>query len=89
MAKPFTSFIQKAIDDCAAKGGGIVSFEPGEYVTGAIFLKTNVHLQINTGVTLLGSQSFDDYPGDRYPHHGEMKWPSALINIIGQQNVKW
>lgn len=83
-----TAFIQKAIDDCAAKGGGIVGFEPGEYVTGAIFLKSNVHLQINTGVTLLGSQSFDDYPEIDTRIAGiEMKWPSALINIIGQQNV--
>ena len=26
-----TVFIQKAIDDCAAKGGGIVIFSPGTY----------------------------------------------------------
>jgi polygalacturonase len=83
-----TSFIQKAIDDCAAKGGGIVSFAPGEYITGAIFLKSNVHLVINKGVTLLGSQSFDDYPEIDTRIAGiEMKWPAALINVIGQQNV--
>jgi polygalacturonase len=83
-----TSFIQKAIDDCATKGGGIVSFAPGEYVTGAIFLKSKVHLQINKGVTLLGSQNFDDYPEIDTRIAGiEMKWPAALINIIGQQNV--
>jgi polygalacturonase len=83
-----TSFIQQAIDDCAAKGGGIVSFAPGEYVTGAIFLKSKVHLQINKGVTLLGSQNFDDYPEIDTRIAGiEMKWPAALINIIGQQNV--
>ena len=83
-----TSFIQKAIDDCAARGGGIVSFAPGEYVTGALFLKSKVHLQINKGVTLLGSQNFDDYPEIDTRIAGiEMKWPAALINIIGQQNV--
>lgn len=83
-----TASIQKAIDDCARKGGGIVTFEPGEYVTGSIFLKSNVHLQINQGVTLLGSQSFDDYPEIDTRIAGiEMKWPAALINIIGQQNV--
>ncbi len=83
-----TAFIQKAIDDCAAKGGGIVGFLPGEYVTGAIFLKSNVHLQINKGVLLLGSQRFDDYPEIDTRIAGiEMKWPAALINIIGQQNV--
>ncbi|MDF2192877.1 glycosyl hydrolase family 28 protein [Paraflavitalea sp. CAU 1676] len=83
-----TAAIQKAIDDCAVKGGGIVTFEPGEYVTGSIFLKSNVHLQIGKGVTLLGSQSFSDYPEIDTRIAGiEMKWPAALINIIGQQNV--
>src|SRR5689334_14496577 len=42
-----TKFIQKAIDACAAKGGGIVSFNKGAYVTGALFLKKNVHLRID------------------------------------------
>lgn len=83
-----TAAIQQAIDACAAKGGGVVSFEPGEYVTGSIFLKSNVHLQIGKGVTLLGSQSFGDYPEINTRIAGiEMKWPAALINIIGQQNV--
>jgi len=83
-----TAAIQQAIDDCAKQGGGIVGFMPGQYVTGAIFLKSNVHLQINKGVTLLGSQSFDDYPEIDTRIAGiEMKWPAALINVIGQQNV--
>lgn len=83
-----TTFIQKAIDDCAKSGGGIVRFEPGEYVTGSLFLKSNVHLQLDEGVTLLGSQSFDDYPEIKTRIAGiEMIWPAALINIIGQQNV--
>src|SRR3954464_8769271 len=42
-----TAFIQKAIDECARRGGGIVSFKPGAYLTGAIFLKSNVHLKID------------------------------------------
>src|SRR6266700_6874450 len=57
-----TLAIQKAIDDCAAKGGGIVSFNPGTYVTGAVFLKKAVHLRIDKEVTILGSQDFADYP---------------------------
>src|SRR5687768_5278975 len=57
-----TKAIQSAIDACAAKGGGIVAFKPGTYVTGAIFLKSNVHLRIDKGVLILGSQNFDDYP---------------------------
>ncbi len=84
-----TSFIQKAIDECSAKGGGIVTFNKGSYVTGSIFLKKNVHLRIDKEVLLLGSQDFKDYPEIDTRIAGiEMRWPAALINIIGQENVK-
>ncbi len=83
-----TKAIQKAIDACAAKGGGIVSFAPGKYLTGSIFLKKNVNLQIDKGVELMGSQNIDDYPEIDTRIAGiEMKWPTALINIIDQGEV--
>ncbi|MEO6314541.1 MAG: glycosyl hydrolase family 28 protein [Chitinophagaceae bacterium] len=83
-----TLFIQKAIDDCAKSGGGIVTFQPGVYVTGSLFIKTNVHLRIDQGVVLLGSQNFDDYPEIDTRIAGiEMKWPAALINFIGTTNA--
>ncbi|MEP6673620.1 MAG: glycoside hydrolase family 28 protein [Ferruginibacter sp.] len=83
-----SSFIQKAIDDCTAKGGGIVTFRPGTYVTGSLFIKTNVQLKIDKGVILLGSQHFIDYPEIDTRIAGiEMKWPAALINIINQKNA--
>lgn len=79
--------IQKAIDACAAKGGGVVTLKPGTYVSGAIFLKDKVNLRIDKNVLILGSQNFDDYPEMDTRIAGiEMKWPSALINII---NVKY
>jgi polygalacturonase len=84
-----TKAIQKAIDACAKAGGGVVSLKPGSYVTGALFLKSNVHLRIDTGVTLLGSQEDTDYPSLWTRVAGiEMKWPAALININDQKNVK-
>lgn len=80
--------IQKAIDECAARGGGIVAFKPGTYVTGSVFLKSNVRLQIDKGVLILGSQSFDDYPEINTRIAGiEMKWPAALFNIIDAKNA--
>ena len=83
-----TAAIQKAIDACAAKGGGIVAFKPGSYVTGALYLRSNVQLKIDKGVELLGSQSFDDYPEINTRIAGiEMKWPSALINLIDVSNA--
>jgi polygalacturonase len=83
-----TKAIQAAIDACAKAGGGAVVFAPGSYVTGALFLKSNVQLQIDAAVTLLGSQDFADYPEIDTRIAGiEMKWPAALINVIGATNA--
>ena len=80
--------IQKAIDACSAKGGGIVTLQPGSYVCGSVFLKDNVHLRIDKNVLILGSQNFDDYPEIDTRIAGiEMKWPAALINIINVKNA--
>jgi polygalacturonase len=79
--------IQKAIDACAKTGGGVVRFKPGSYMTGAIFLKDNVQLQIDKDVLILGSERVEDYPEIDTRIAGiEMKWPSALININDVKN---
>jgi polygalacturonase len=83
-----TKAIQKAIDDCAANGGGIVVFNPGTYVTGSLFVKSNVQLRIDKTVLLLGSQNFDDYPEIQTRIAGiETSWPAALINFIEVKNA--
>ena len=84
-----TTAIQKAIDACSAKGGGLVTLEAGVYRSGALFLKDNVEFRIETGATLLGSQSDRDYP--RLPTRVagiEMTWPAALINVNNASNVQ-
>ena len=87
--KVITNIIQKAIDDCSKKGGGIVTFKAGVYLTGSVFVKSNVHLKIDKNVLVKGSQNFDDYPEIDTRIAGiEMKWPAALINIIDQKNVQ-
>jgi len=83
-----TKAIQQAIDECAAKGGGTVSFLPGKYLTGSLFIKTGVNFQVGTGVELLGSQDIKDYPEiDTRVAGIEMKWPAALINILKQNKA--
>ena len=83
-----TAAIQKAIDACAARGG-IVAFKPGNYLTGAIFLKSNVHLRVDENVILLGSQNEADYPKIPTRVAGiEMPWLAGLINVNGAKNVK-
>ena len=79
-----TAAIQSAIDSCAARGGGVVLFQPGSYLTGSLFLKEGVELHIDKDVELKGSQRFEDYPEIDTRIAGiEMKWPAALLNIIG------
>lgn len=58
-----TQAIQKAIDDCAASGGGVVTFNPGRYLTGTLRLRSNVELHLDRGAAILGSTNV---PGD-YP----------------------
>jgi polygalacturonase len=83
-----TKSIQKAIDDCANKGGGTVVFAPGKYLTGSLFVKTGVNLKIDKGVEILGSQNIKDYPEiDTRVAGIEMKWPAALINILKQEKA--
>jgi polygalacturonase len=83
-----TAAIQKAID-AAAAAGGTVSLQPGIYLTGSLFLKSGVTLELPEGATLIGSQSLSDYPMLPTRIAGiEMTWPAALINVRDQQDVK-
>ncbi len=45
--------INKAIDSCNKAGGGKVTVPAGIYLTGAIYLKSNVNLYVSPGATLL------------------------------------
>ena len=57
-----TAAIQKAIDECAAKGGGTVHFAAGTYVSAPLDWKSHVRLDLDAGATLLGSPDMSDYP---------------------------
>jgi polygalacturonase len=56
-----TEPIQKAIDECHKKGGGIIYLPPGNFVSGTLHLKDNITLYLEAGATLLGSQQEEDY----------------------------
>ena len=57
-----TAALQAAIDGCAAKGGGDVRLAVGTYLSAPLTLKSHVHLVLDKGAVLLGSQEIDDYP---------------------------
>jgi polygalacturonase len=83
-----TAAIQKAID-AAAPNRGTVTFQPGVYLSGALFVKSGVHLYLADGVVLRGVQDLAAYPVMQTRVAGvEMKWPSALLNVYEQTGVK-
>ncbi len=83
-----TPAIQSAIDACHAQGGGTVVVPPGSYVTGAIFLRSNLTLYLDAGATLLGSEDPTDYPivegrweGRSQPTYAPLITGQSLSNI--------
>ncbi len=82
-----TPALQAALDAAAAVRG-CVHLSPGTYRTGALFVRSGVRLHLAAGATLLGSQDLDDYPLIATRVAGiEMRWPAALVNVIGQADV--
>ncbi len=83
-----TAAVQKAID-AAAKARGTIVFAPGVYLTGSLFLKSGTHLRLDKGVEIRGVQQQSAYPVMKTRVAGvEMEWPSALINVYEQSDVK-
>ena len=56
-----TSAIQKAIDEVAKHGGGIVIIPKGQWLTGLIELKNNINLKLEEGAELKFSGDIKDY----------------------------
>jgi polygalacturonase len=84
-----TVAIQKAIDAAAKAGEGVVVFRPGVYLSGALFLKSNMELRLDEGSRIRGVQDLSAYPVMQTRVAGiEMEWPSALINVYQQWHVK-
>lgn len=86
-----TAAIQKAIDACAAEGGGTVFFEPGVYLTGTLYLRSNVELHLAAGAKILGSTQPEDYadfkaPGFKHEFAPE-KNTQCLICASGESNI--
>jgi len=79
-----TAAIQKAIETCAAKGGGTVRFTAGTYLSAPVVLKSNITLQLDKGATLLGSPDHADYPAKI-----EFRLPAlqGLVSATNAENV--
>lgn len=72
--------IQRAIDEAAGKGGGMVRIPAGRFVTGTLRLRSGVALWLDHGAMLSGSANPKAYaarrPTNRLPPDG---WECAVI----------
>ncbi len=74
------------IDACALAGGGTVYVGPGRYLCGSIHLKSNIHLYLDTGSTIVGApQAMNAYDltepwhGPAYQDGGHTYFHNSLI----------
>lgn len=78
-----TAAINRAIEACAAAGGGQVRFAPGRYLSGTVRLRSHVALYLEAGATLVGATNLTEY---RQPANsiagakrGWSQWHRALV----------
>jgi len=87
--------IDQAIGAAAAAGGGTVLVPAGTYLSGSIHLKSNIHLLIDAGATILGApQSMNAYDetepftlggyqdGGHCFFHNSLIWGENLTNVF-------
>jgi polygalacturonase len=89
-----TPAIQRAIDAAHAAGGGKVDVPPGVYLTGSLFLKSNVDFHLQAGAVVRGSPDRQDYnsadvcpQNAASPKTGDNTSGAHLILCIAQTNV--
>ncbi len=78
--------INKAIDQCAADGGGTVYFPAGNYLSGSIRLKSNINLFLDAGSRIVGApqemNAYDPsepFEGPAYQDGGHNYFHNSLI----------
>jgi len=87
--------INKAIEGASAAGGGTVLVPAGTYLCGSIHLRSNIHMLIEAGATILGApQDLNAYdeteplPGIAYQDgghcyfHNSLIWGENLTNVF-------
>jgi len=87
-----TGSIQKAVDAVSGAGGGTVLVPPGTFLTGTVFLKSNVTIRLAKSATLLGAPLYGQYrrlpekddPEGRCDEYRCM----AILLAYGQENIR-
>jgi len=86
-----TEAINQAIEACSKAGGGTVFVPEGTFLTGTIFLKSNITLNLKKGAVILGTHDLDKYTPyvptaeTKGPEH--FNWNKALLLGVNVENV--
>lgn len=84
-----TKAIQAAADAAYANGGGLVVIPAGTYLSGALFFKNGVDLEIQKGGTLVSTVDSDDFPQISTRFEGiEHFFRCAFLNFDDSRNVR-
>ena len=90
--------INKAIEEAATKGGGMVYFPAGNYLSASIRLKSNISIYLEQGATIVAASPADGYKYDdpepniwgdslKYQDFGHSHWHNSLIWGENLQNI--
>jgi polygalacturonase len=83
-----TSALQQALDRCSVLGGGEVLVPSGNYLSGAIALRSNTLLRLQENSVITGTGDFAEYPVTQVRWEG--KWIPGrvgLVYAIGSSNI--
>lgn len=75
-----TYALQQAIDRCSVLGGGEVLVPAGNYLTGALALRSNTLLRLEKDAAVVGSPDLADYPVSQVRWEG--KWIPGHLGLI-------
>lgn len=82
-----TAAIQAAIDACGE--GDRVYIPAGIFVSGSLFIKSNMSLYLEDGAVLLGSGNMEDYPLYRYRFEGREQFcHGSLMNTVDIRDAR-
>jgi polygalacturonase len=82
-----TNAIQNAVDKCYATGGGRVIIPPGLYISGVVFLKSNVTIHLENGAILKGSTDLGDYLYENSKYGMFYAEDACNISFTGQGTI--
>jgi len=83
-----TLAIQLTIERCSVFGGGEVVVPAGDYLTGALTLRSGVTLRVEEGATINGSTDMSDYPFAQVRWEGHwVKGYNGFISATDAENI--